>query len=217
MAEINENETDPPLNARRDLAIRLAMFGAISGVVASVAIIAANSMSKELAAAIGGSGMPRDMPILIAPESIFPGLVFGLIMGFALRRRGLLGSWRYPAYIVAAGLSYFAAVQVGIYIGSISWNIFLASILAGLVGAGLLTAATAKLIPQGWRIRFAIPTTAGATLGLLLIVVTGGPLPVTIAWALLFVPWQAGYAAALAFALDDRRQLTPTGVEASKP
>lgn len=193
--EDGENETDTPLNARRDLAIRLAMFGAISGVVATMASSYGYS-----------SGYRRGMEMLEPPENFIPGLVFGLIVGFILWRDGILPNWRYPAYIVAAGLSYFAAVEAALYSMMILDNGFLSGIFAGLIGAGLLTVATAMLIQREWRLRLAIPIVTGAVLGCLLVM----PL-----WLLLFVPWQAGYAAALAFALDDRRQLTPPGVETS--
>lgn len=202
MAEIKEsgeNETGTPLDARRDLAIRLATFGAISGVVATMASSYGYS-----------SGYQTGMEMLAPPENFIPGLVFGLIVGHILWRDGILPNWRYPAYIVAAGLSYFAAVEVAFFSMMILDNGFLSGIFAGSIGAGLLTVATAMLIQREWRLRLAIPIVTGAGLGLLLIL----PLSLEV-WLLLFVPWQAGYAAALAFALDDRRQLTPPEAEAS--
>ena len=143
----------------------------------------------------------------LSPLSIGPGLVFGLIAGLALMRRGMLGGWRYPAYIAASTASYSVAYHLSITIldAGLS-NILLIGIIAGTVGAAMLTASSAWIMPDFRHRRVFLATiSAGAGLGALL----AAPVAAEshfIAWLALYGPWQAGYAAAMTTAFQDRAE-----------
>jgi hypothetical protein len=143
------------------------------------------------------------MEMSLSPLSIAPGLVFGLVVGQALSREGLASGGRFAAYIVAAGLSYFLTVQLtlGILVDLLD-NIILVGVAAGAFGGALLAAATAALIPDFQRRKPMIAMIlAGAILGAtLFFAITSEHF---FGWFLLFAPWQAGYAAAMATALED--------------
>ncbi|MDH5559145.1 MAG: hypothetical protein OEZ03_17495, partial [Alphaproteobacteria bacterium] len=144
----------------------------------------------------------RSLGLFFSPLSIAPGLIFGVILGYALRRRGMAPGGRYTAYILAAALSYFVTVQitVNIILVELLDNAVLIGVAAGAIGAALLAGATAALIPN---FRHGLPALAmilaGAILGALLFFAISSEH--FIGWLLLFAPWQAGYAAAMATAL----------------
>lgn len=177
------------------------LLGALSGAIATVAIFVplwlGINKSLELSLNVGG------FDILLSPMSLVPGLVFGLIVGHALRREGLALGGRYVIYIAAAGLSYFLAVQLTlIVLVDLLENIVLVGVAAGAFGATLLAAATAALIPDFRRRKPLIAMIlSGAALGATLYLAIAGNH--FLGWLLMFAPWQAGYAAAMATALKD--------------
>lgn len=182
---------------------RCGLLGAIAGVGATLSIFVPDwiGVSDDLEfhtrpfAPIFGA-----LELLVSPLSVGPGLVFGLIVGFALRRRGLARGWRYATFAAASTMSYFAAVQLSLeFLVDALDNIFLIGIVAGLFGGGLLAAASAALMPafRRWRV-CGLMTATGGVLGVLLYFpIAYESLP---GWLILYAPWQAGYAAAMATA-----------------
>lgn len=195
------------LSARQRLILRWAALGALSGLCATLSIFMFEwiGLYREQTLKFDLPGpMFGPIEISISPLSLGPGLVFGLIAGFALHRRGLAGGWRYPVYAVAAMLSYFAAVQLALgYLVDRVDNVVVVGMIAGLFGAGLLTAASAALVPQFRRVRPCLAMIAAGTVfgALLFTPIDGGGF---FSWLALFAPWQAGYAAAMATAFDNR-------------
>lgn len=196
------------LSISRQVILRWAFLGGLSGVFATLSIHVFEWAGLHHARTVDPGPLGVLDPVLdvfglsISPFSLGPGPVFGLIAGFALRRRGLADGWRYPAYAAASMLSYFAAVQLTFhFLFTMDYNIILTGMVAGLFGAGLLTGASAVLIPAFRRSRTcAMMVAAGTGLGALLFLVIA-PLGF-FGWLALFVPWQAGYAAAMATAFD---------------
>ena len=176
-----------------------AALGALSGTLATLVIFIPQWL--KFYDALEGNIHAGRMVISFSPLSIAPGLIFGVILGYALRRRGMAPGGRYAAYILAAALSYFVTVQMTINILlEMLDNAVLVGIAAGAIGAALLAGATAALIPN---FRHGLPALAmilaGAILGALLFFAISSEH--FIGWLLLFAPWQAGYAAAMATAL----------------
>ena len=171
-----------------------AVLGAASGAVATGLLHGASAISSDLAYKI------TDW-LHISPLTLLPGVVFGLIVGFALHRRGAAGLGRVAAYTVAAILAYFAAVTLALAIGRGNFDMVVIGLIAGLFGAACLAALGAWLFPFQRRAKpIVLMVAAGCLLGALLPLWTeGGD-----AWwkpFLLYVPWQAGYAAAFATSL----------------
>lgn len=134
----------------------------------------------------------------ISPATLLPGFVFGLVVGYALHRRGSDGLGRVTAYTVAATLSYFAAVTLALAIRQSIGNLIVTGMIAGLFGAAWLTALAAWMFPfQRRAVPCVLMLAAGCLLGALVDYYDNswwGPF-------VLYVPWQAGYAAAMATAL----------------
>lgn len=90
-----------------------------------------------------------------SPLFVVPGLVFGLIIGRAPRRQGLVAGGRYPAYVMAAGLSYFVTVQITFEIlMDLLDNIVMVGVAAGAIGAALFFTIGSKQF-FGWLLLFA--------------------------------------------------------------
>lgn len=130
------------------------------------------------------------------------GLLYGVIVGAALRRPLGFSPLGWPLYVVASGVSYYIAFSVAVHFHDQNSPAItaLAGGIAGMVGALLLNAATAALSPLARTARFfVLPAIAGAALGLLL------PVPLNVdalaGWIGFFAVWQACYAAATAYAL----------------
>ncbi len=173
-------------------------LGALSGTIATLAIFVPQWLGFDNA--LEGSLRAGGFQLSISPVSLAPGLVFGLIMGHALRRRGPVTAGRYAAYIAAAGLSYFVTVQITLNILiDLLDNVVTVGVAAGAIGAALLAAATAALFPDFRQPRPVIAMVlSGAALGAALFFAIS--MEQFVGWLLLFAPWQAGYAAAMATA-----------------
>jgi hypothetical protein len=133
---------------------------------------------------------------------IVPGAVFGMAFGVALWQRRGLRPERAVAYLVAASLANAAAVFTARY----AWDDIAAivgkdvgpivtGVIAGAVGAGLLTGMTAMLLSIA---RWPLPIATGALLGALLPVFVNGPEAGVFVF---YIVWQAGFAAAVAATL----------------
>lgn len=176
--------------------LRWGALGFVSGTVSTLSIFIPHWLQFEGAVEAGiGVGQYR---LLMAPVSVLPGLIFGVIIGAALRRARLASGGRIPAYAVAATLSHFLAVQltVNFLVERIESSVAF-GVAAGAFGAAPLAAASAAIMPVFRR----GPTTTA-------MVLTGAALGATLyfplvfgdflSWLLLFATWQAGYAAAMA-------------------
>ena len=178
-----------------------AALGALSGTLATLAIFIPRWL--DFYDSLEGNIRAAGLELSFSPLTLAPGLVFGLVLGLALRREALAPGWRYAAYIAAAGLSYFLTVQITLIVFvDLLDNIILIGIAAGTIGAALLAAATAALIPVfRRRMPMIAMILAGAVLGAALFFAISSEH--FFGWFLLFAPWQAGYAAAMATALED--------------
>ena len=118
--------------------------------------------------------------LFIGPVSLVPGLVFGLVIGLLLRRRGGLGAARQVGYVVAAGLGYFAAVHVAFHSvadAEPSWGesfpfaaaLLIGGVLGGLAGSVLLGALTVWLLRVPAALALRRPVVTGSVAGGLLL------------------------------------------------
>ena len=170
---------------------RFALLGAVSGSVATTLIW----LLPE--ATLGILEWRPGEWFFLSPFSLLPGLVFGLIIGWALYRGGHAGPRTFAAYVAASTVSYLAAVNLvfGIYgyVGSL-WP---TGMIGGLLGGACLTGLAAWMFAFVRKFRpIALMLVAGCALGALLGIGVG------FWWALVFFAvWQAGYAAAFATAL----------------
>ncbi len=173
---------------------RFALLGAVSGSVATTLIKVLPETTLK----------PFDW-LALAPGNVVPGLVFGLIIGWALYLGGHGGPRTFAAYVAASTVSYLAAFNLAIRIYEYlapMWPPDLApmwptGMIAGLFGSACLTGLAAWMFPFVRKFRpIALMLVAGCALGALLGI--GGGF-----WrALVFLAaWQAGYAAAFATAL----------------
>jgi hypothetical protein len=134
---------------------------------------------------------------------VVPGLVFGIAVAFALWRRWRLPAARAVAYVAAVSLANAAAVflalritdEVAKVVGGKDAGYAVTGIIAGAVGAGLATAATAWLAPIT---RWPSPIAVGAILGALLPIFIDGP---DSGIFVFYIVWQGGFAATTAATL----------------
>jgi len=175
---------------------RWAALGALSGTLATLTIFIPQWLGfyDALEGSVGAGGFQ----ISISPLSVGPGLVFGAVIGLALKGEGMAAGWRYPAWIAASATSYFVTVQVSLNILiDLLENIVTVGIVAGAFGAALLGALTAAMIPDFRQTRpVALMILSGTVLGAALFFAISSEH--FVGWLLLYVPWQAGYAAAMA-------------------
>ncbi len=165
---------------------RFALLGAISGSVATTLIQVLPETTLR----------PFEW-LALSPGSVVPGLVFGVIIGWALNRGGHAGPRASAAYVAASTVSYLAAVNLAFGIFDYAGAMWLTGMIVGLFGSACLTALAAWMFPFVRQFRpFALMLVAGCALGALL-GIGGG-----FWWGLVFnTAWQAGYAAAFATAL----------------
>ena len=179
------------MTVKRPDTLRFALLGAASGAITTGALFMLPLNWKfEIA----------DL-LMISNLTIYAGLVFGIIFGAVLKYHGLAETRTALLYAAAATAAYFVAVNLAFHLVDIVEEVWQLGLIAGLVGAGCLTALTAWLLPFARRIgACALMLTAGCLLGALLefpVRGDGGFWD----WLLFFAGWQAGYAAAFATAL----------------
>ncbi len=139
--------------------------------------------------------------LVFSSLSIVAGLVFGIVFGTLLGVRGLAETRVALLYAAASTAAYFVAVNLAFQLVDAVEEVWQLGLIAGLAGAGCLTALAAWLLPFARKLRpCALMLTAGCLLGALL------ELPVRgdggfWDWLLFYATWQAGYAAAFATAL----------------
>ncbi len=108
-------------------------------------------------------------------------------------------------YALASTASYFVAVNLALHVNGRLEDIWLTGMIAGLAGGACLTAAAAVLLPFARQVRpIALMLVAGCLLGALLEVAFAEGAAFW-HWLILFAPWQAGYAAAFATSLPEKR------------
>ncbi len=171
--------------------LHFALLGAISGAVATVLLMALPARWKI---EIGDF-------LVFSSLSIMAGLVFGIVFGALLRVRGLANTQAALLYAAASTAAYFVAVNLAFQLFDTVKEVWQLGLIAGLVGAGCLTALAAWLLPFARRIGpCALMLTAGCLLGALLEFPVRGDGGFG-DWLLFYGAWQAGYAAAFATAL----------------
>ncbi len=170
---------------------RFAVLGAISGAIATGLLMALP----------GNWAIESADLFFVSPLSIVAGLVFGMVFGAVMIYLGLASVRIAVLYAAASTVSYFVAVNLAFHLIEPLGSVWQTGAIAGLVGAACLTAAAALLLPFARRVGpCALMLTAGGLLGALLDMPVRGDSGILV-WLILFVPWQAGYAAAFATAL----------------
>jgi hypothetical protein len=187
-------------DGRSDTAI-LCALGALSGAVAWALISSA-----------GESGLPLawsffDGAVELSPLSLLPGLVFGVIIGALLHRRGKASRSTHVWYVIAAGFAYFCAVHVAVRIPMYfpdalnfgeSSDLIVSGIFAGLAGSFLLGAFTMRLLNAPGRLLLWVPLLVGTAAGALLGLTKHDHSRWGWTFLAFFVLWQGAYAASLA-------------------
>ncbi len=171
----------------------MAALGALSGLLASLSIM----LLQDAAEFTPLEG------IEFSPASLAPGLVFGALIGFWLRRRGLIGPAGWGFYVVASAGCYWLAFTLAreVFFSRFGQDLIVTGLAAGFCGSACLTGISAAAFG---RLRRTLPCFLSVLAGCLL----GGLLPIAVEgegfWpvALFFALWQAGYAAALSPALS---------------
>jgi len=146
--------------------------------------------------------------------SLIPGLIFGVVIGLALHRRRLASVSQIGAYSSAATISYVAADFLARNLAGRDSSILHLTwigMVAGLLGATCLTVLSLPIFPfiRRWR-PCLLMALAGLLLGGLLGVALLEEIDPFFSLLILYVPWQAGYAAALGAAVP-RRAFRPDG------
>ncbi len=174
--------------------VRFALLGGASGAIATTIIHAFDWLRWDAAFSI------EPVELVFDPLTLVPGLVFGLAIGLALRRRRHVSGWGYAAYVAASTISYFAAVNLALNIyDALDGNMLVIGLIAGLLGSACLTAMSLPLFPFLRRLAPCLLLLfTGCILGALL---AAGPESDFLKFLILYAGWQAGYAASLAVAL----------------
>ena len=147
--------------------------------------------------------------------SLYPGLMFGLVIGLALLWRRLGNAAQVAAYVLASTLSNFAATNLAysLYDGK---NGLVTGMAAGALGAACLTLLTLAILPfcRQWRpciLMVAAGTALGALLSITLYLIDRDTVAAYLGLLILYVPWQGAFAAAFGMAVPSGPPLkTPT-------
>jgi len=150
--------------------------------------------------------------LLLSPLGVYPGLVFGLIIGFVFRRRGKIDGRRQVGYVLAAALAYFCAFHVALHVADhVEINlpgygddptksivaIAISGIPTGIVGSVLLGCMTTFLLRVSGRSVLRLPVLVGGAAGVLLGITAIKPSS-DYGVGFFFAIWQGVYAASLA-------------------
>ena len=163
--------------------------------------------------------------IWLAPWSLLPGAVFGLVIGVLLRRRGKLTGFRQAGYAAAALVAYFCAFHVAMHtvpVGAFALDpskdalrMGIAGIAAGLAGSVLLGAMTICLLKAPGRLVLRLPVLVGTVAGALLSLMAHDHTEWGWSQLILLALWQGAYAAALAPVLRRETELGSGGKAAT--
>jgi|SRR5579872_2128340 len=183
-----------PVRADLPISAKLAVLGAISGALSWLLIDVSDS-----------GGLKFDLEgygVMLLPIAVYPGLVFGLLVGAYLRHRTRIGWPRATAYVAASALAYLGAFHVAFYIVTGDSNsegevlaYVISGVPAGLVGSLLLGLATKYLLRVPARLAMGLPLAVGTAGGALLAL---GSFADRWGFLAFFVLWQAAYGASLA-------------------
>jgi hypothetical protein len=200
--------------------LEFGVLGALSGSLALGGLMIAMKLEWLESLWVWQTALPLlgvELKLGLHPLSLLPGIVFGIIVGGALLWHRLASGIQTTAYVLASGVSNFAATNLAMSIIVAmkittyeSFGLHLAiGMIAGLLGAACLTALTIAIFPFSRRLwPCLLMLVSGALLGGVLAVtlylyhVRGGT-PI-LAWVALFAPWQAGFAAAFGAAVPRR-------------
>jgi hypothetical protein len=178
--------------------ISLAGIGALTGLLSVFAIALPLGEFPAVALfgqCIGGVPIAGQCSGLSFSLYVFPGLIFGLAVGIALRRAGRLNLFGYAlSAMVAHALAVVVTLSALGPLGGVLPDdaaLSVAGIIGGALGAGVLTRVTGRwlALSRAW-----IPTAVGTALGALLPIFDKS----MIGEIAFYVVWQAGYGAALA-------------------
>lgn len=195
---------------RTQTIVRWALTGLLSGAIATGLILLTKGGLFLITTALPMRGGPEIFYMVFAFlmfVPIWPGPVFGLVMGRALIRSGFLRPERYAGYVTIATLSYIAAglataalaFATEAYQSHNSRALPLVGFCGGLVGAGLLTALSAWIMPDVRRWRPAILTIlAGGLAGGMLLQLGTVAFFIEVKGYLLWIIWPAAYAGTMA-------------------
>lgn len=200
------DEGNVPMTKDRSNAMMLGALGALSGAVAWALINLTDVIGLRFNWILFEGGINGfEALIELSALRLFPGLVFGLIIGVLLHRRGKVEGLRAAGYVAAAGLSYLCAFHAAYCVYdnffSSEWDVVgyvISGIPAGFVGSLLLGLMTMLLLRAPGRLVLQLPVLVGGAAGALL-----GFLALrsfNSGWGFLtfFVLWQGAYAASLA-------------------
>ena len=180
--------------AERNPTIDFAVIGAASGAVTAGLLMV---LPQRWKIEIGDF-------LVFSSLSIVAGLVFGIAIGALLRHRGLADTRAALLYAAASTAAYFVAVNLAFHLVDAVEEVWQLGMIAGLAGAGCLTALAAWLLPVARRLGpCALMLSAGCGLGALLEIPVRGDGGFW-DWLLFYGAWQAAYAAAFATALPRR-------------
>ena len=183
---------------RSDLAT-LGVLGMLSGGVAWGLITLTEALSAQgsyLSKLKGGD------EIGIYEFRVLPGLIFGLVIGFLWRRRGMASPRGVLGYALASTLAHFLAFEFALrtfdrWPGmSENFGLALSGIIAGLIGCCVFGVATVFLLRVPYQSALGFPVLVGAAAGVLLPLINIDD-EWGVSWLVFYVLWQGAYAASL--------------------
>ncbi len=143
----------------------------------------------------------------IANDSInllfyLPGLVFGVAVGLALHRRGLVGRWRYAGFAAGSAISYAAACKLALAMADGSHDLTTAVLSGGVLGGALQAALIAALFRFARHLpTYRLTVAAGMVPG---VVFGHFGWPGLTMWIVMYALWLGCLAAGLAVAIPVR-------------
>ncbi len=179
--------------------VRIVGLLALAGAVSGAGGFFLNGVADWL---IGGLGIDIGS---IDISFYLPGFVFGLVVGFPLHRRGLVGRWRYAGYVAASGVSHVAACMLALAMATGSHDLTTAVLSGGLLGGAIQAALSVALFrfarhfPTFWLMVAAgmVPAVVFGQFGW----------PSLTMWIVMYALWHGCLAASLAVAIPVRSRL----------
>jgi hypothetical protein len=197
------DEASVPVTTNRSNVMTLAAFGTLSGATAWALI----HLIDVVGSWFGWSEFEL-VDLFLDALQLFPGLVFGLVIGALLHRRGKVEGLRQVGYVAASGLAYFCAVLVASHVKNTLFSpsilrlhvvdLAISGIPGGLVGCLLLGLMTMLLLRAPGRLVLRWPVLVGGAAGALLGLLALEHDDWDLGLLAFFVLWQGAYAASLA-------------------